>query len=316
WYRSQAVLGVLAWLVVLAGTQLLLRAVHRRPTAAEAVAALALSILPASSDALVESFHPQDLLSVGLSCAVLAQCLRRRWLAAGVLLGVAMLSKQFAVLVLIPAVASAPSARARLRVAGSALMVASAATAPLWLSDPTATWHALSATYAAGAGIIRSSTAIGLLGISEVLKLEVARDAPVLLSALMCLVVRWRLGKALFAPVPLVGLTLACLATRLVLEVAMYEYYFLAVGVFLLVLDLAVGRLPLPSLVWVVGTRYGVVPMASVAGPGWVAAAFLISSVVALGIGLGAVSSPPGRRAVDPVGRSCSDDELVALPAR
>jgi len=223
WYRSQGVLGVLAWLVLLAGVQLLLRAVHRRPTMAEVV-----------------------------------------------------------------------------KIAGGALAVVVAGIAPFWSSDQAATWHALSGTYVQGAGVIRSGTAVGLLGISEAMKLDIARDAPVLLSALVCVAVWWKARDRLSAPTAVVGLALACLATRLVLEVSIFEYYFLAAGVFLFVLDLAIGRLPVWSVTWVLCTRYGVVGLASVAGPGWTAAAFMASSLAAFALGMSALSSSTRQPAIGP----------------
>ena len=68
------------------------------------------------------------------------------------------------------------------KIAGGPLAVVVAGIAPFWSSDQAATWHALSGTYVQGAGVIRSGTAVGLL-----------------------------------------GMVLACLATRLVLEVSMMD---------------------------------------------------------------------------------------------
>jgi len=299
WYRSQAVLGVLAWLVLLAGVQLLLRAVHRRPTVAEVVAALGLAVLPFTGDALVESFHPQDLLSVGLGCAALAQCLRRRWVLSGLLFGAAVLSKQFAVLVLLAALVSAPSHRDRAKLGGSALAAVVAGIAPFWAADQAATWHALSGTYVAGVGIIRSATAVGLLGMAEGTKLAIARDGPVLLSALLCLALWWKARDRLSTPQAVIGLSLACLATRLVLEVSIYEYYFLAAAVFLFVLDLAAGRLPVCSTAWVLCTRYGLLSLASAARPGWTATGFLACAVAAFAVGLSALAPSAHRPVVE-----------------
>ena len=58
---------------------------------------MVLAAVPAASDGIVETFHPQDLVCVGLVGAGLAEALRRRWVATGVLFGVAFLCKQFAV---------------------------------------------------------------------------------------------------------------------------------------------------------------------------------------------------------------------------
>ena len=57
--------------------------------------------------------------------------------------------------------------------------------------------------------------------------------------------------NGLLAPVPLIGLVLAGLASRLVFEVWIYGYYLLAVGAVLFVLDVACRRLPIRSIAWI-----------------------------------------------------------------
>jgi 4-amino-4-deoxy-L-arabinose transferase-like glycosyltransferase len=287
WYRSQALLGVAAWLVLVAGTQLLLRAANGRPTVGEAVAALGVAVIPAASDALIESFHPQDLLAVGLTLVALSQALRRRWLAVGLLLGAAVLCKQFAVLALPALVLVAPTWRARTWVVGSFLTICVAAVAPFWLADRVATWHALSGTYVEGAGVIRSATVVGLLDVDESFKLQIARDAPVLCAICLSAGVWWRARWRLAGPLPLIGVALACMASRLVFEVSVYQYYLLAVAVFLLVFELSRGRPPLWTAMWVVLTRYGILELPSSVTAGWVAASVLAASILPLAFGLG-----------------------------
>ncbi|HLX89294.1 MAG TPA: hypothetical protein VKR22_12665 [Acidimicrobiales bacterium] len=292
WWRSQALIGVGAWLVLLFGIQWLLRAVYGRPSAAELTAALALAVLPAASDALIESFHPQDLLSLGLAVMALSQALRRRWVATGALLGLAVVCHQLAVLVLLPVIAAAPDLRSRGRLVGAALTAGLAVTVPFLVADPSGTWSALTGTYSQGAGIVRSSTAVGLLGVGESLKLKIARDLPVVLDALVCLIAWWRLRQRLLAPMPLLALSLVCLSSRLVFEVSVQEYYFLGVAVLLLALELTAGRPPVWALVWVVATRYGVVELPSVTSPGWVAVAFMASALAAMAAGVVTLAAP------------------------
>lgn len=286
WYRSQAVLGVGAWVVALVGLQLLLRAVHRRPTWGEAVGALSLALLPAASDALVQSFHPQDLLAVGFTLVALAQALRRRWVAVGVAVGIGVLCKQFAVLAVPGLLLAAPTWRARAQLAGTLAALCVAAVTPFWLADPVATWHALSGTYVEGAGITRSATAVGLLDIAESHKLEIARDAPLVAAVVLSLGVFSRARRRIGKPVPLVGLALACMATRMVFEVSVYQYYLLAIGVFLLALELTRGRPPLWTMLWVVVTRLGVLELPSSVSPRWLAAAFMVAWLLPLAFGL------------------------------
>lgn len=300
WYGSQGVLGVAAWLVLLAGAQLLLRTVHGRPTAGEMVAAFGLAVLPASSDALVESFHPQDLVAVGFVCMALSQALRHRWGSSGLLMATAMVSKQFAVLALPALVVAAPGVRPRARLVASCAAVCLAVVLPFWVADPSDTLHALSGTFVQGAGVIRSATVVGLLGVHESLKLHIARDAPVVAAATLAAVaVWWRSPDRVEGPVPVIGLVLAGMAARLVFEVSVYGYYLLAVGALLLVLELARGDLPVRTAAWVVVTRYGILGGASSLGPWWVAAALGVASGLALAWGLsGAVGPRPAPGAV------------------
>ena len=116
WYRSQAVLGILAWVVLALGCVRLLRVAGAGGGLAEVLLVVVLAAVPAASDGIVETFHPQDLVCVGLACAGLAEALRRRWVATGVLFGVAFLCKQFALLPLVAVLAAAPGWRQRARV--------------------------------------------------------------------------------------------------------------------------------------------------------------------------------------------------------
>ena len=73
-----------------------------------------LAFLPAASSAIVQLYHPQDIVSLGLALAGLAQTLRSAVGLAGVLFGAAVLTKQFALLLLLPALVAAPDRRSRL----------------------------------------------------------------------------------------------------------------------------------------------------------------------------------------------------------
>jgi len=286
WYRSQAILALSAWLVLELGAVALLRSSGRGRSAAELALVVCLAVLPAASDTIVQSFHPQDLMSVGFSCAALSQALRRRWVVVGALFGLAFLCKQFALLPLVAVLAAAPRWTDRARVLIPAAGVAALGVLPFYVADPVDTVHALTAVYAQGAGVTISPTVLGMLDIAEAPKLELARDTPILASAVLALWAWWRARPRLLEPAPLVGLALACLATRLVFEVSILEYYFLAVGAFLLLLDFVLGRPPIWSVGWIVATRYGLTSFD--AGPHtWLTAAvFLALSLVPLAQGL------------------------------
>ena len=252
WYRSQALLGVLAWLVLAVGGAALLRAAGAGGGGLEIALVLALAAAPAASDAIVETFHPQDIVCVGLTLAAVAASVRRRWALAGVLFGVAFLCKQFALLPLVGLVVWAPDWRARARMVAPAAAVVACGLAPFLAVDAGGTWRTLTAVNAGGAENLTTGTVLGLTGLSVSAKLYVARDGPILLALALAWWARrrWRGGRP--HPVAIVGLATACLAGRLVLELAFASYYLLAVSAGLLVLDLAARRVPVASVTWIV----------------------------------------------------------------
>lgn len=248
WYRSQGVLGVLAWVVLAAATVALLGATGVGNTGSTVAALGFLVLLPAASGALVQLYHPQDLVSLALCLLAMAAGLRERWVWAGVLLGVAFLSKQFAVLVLVPLTVAAPGRRDRVRLLVAAGAVAVAALAPFALAAPHATLTNLSGFGAGGA--VTGTTVLSLLHGSGTLASAIARDAPVVFAVAVCPWLRRRTGSSLRRPVPLLGLVLVCLASRLVFESVIFPYYLLAASVVFFALDLAARRLPYRSMAW------------------------------------------------------------------
>ncbi len=291
WYRSQAVLAILGWVVLSAGAVMLLGASGAGGGAIEVVLVVALAVLPASSDAIAQTFHPQDLMSMGFTCAGLSQALRRRWVWVGVLFAAAFLCKQFALLPLMATLAAAPGWRCRARTLIPLAGVVALGVVPFYLAAPVDTVRAMTAVYVEGVALVKTPTMVGVLNISEHLKLEIARDAPLVAAAGLALWARWRSRDLLLAPVPLVGLALACLATRLVFEISLLNYYFLAVAVALLLLDLIRRRLPLWSVAWIVATRYGLSPIAPHAPLTLTAALFLMAALVPLVLGLAQLPS-------------------------
>lgn len=248
WYRAQGLLGVFAWVVLAAAVVALLGAAGVRDVGPTAGALAFLVLLPAASSAVVQLFHPQDLVSLALGLLAVAAALRSRWAWAGVLLGFAFLSKQFAVLVLVPLVVAAPGRRARGRLLLAAAVVTAAGLAPFAALAPHATITNLSGFGAGGA--VSGTTVLSLLYRPGDVASAVARDAPVLFALVVCPWIRRRTGPALGAPVPLLGLVLVCLASRLVFESVIFPYYLLAASVAFFVLDLAARRLPYRSMAW------------------------------------------------------------------
>jgi hypothetical protein len=299
WYRSQGVLGILAWVVLALGCIRLLRTAGTGGGPAELLLVLVLAAMPAAAAGVVETFHPQDLVCVGLVCAGLAETLRRRWVATGVLFGVAFLCKQFALLALVGVVVAVPGWRERVRVVISAAVVVACGLIPFIAVDPSGTWNSLSAVNSGGVGTITSGTVLGLTKLAESTKLLIARDLPVLLAFAMALWARRRAGAELLSAAPLIGLATACLAARLVAEVWFSSYYLLAVSAGLLLLDLAAKRPPVLSFVWIAGTGALVEQAGGIPTTAPAAVVAFVAAIGAVVIGLRAI---PARGPV-PVGR-------------
>jgi hypothetical protein len=248
WYQAQGLLGVASWLVLALGALAVLRAARADSVGREAALLAFLAFLPAASSAIVQLFHPQDVVSLGLALAATAQVLHRRWVLAGVLFGAAVLTKQFAVLLLLPALAAAPDRRTRLTVTGGAAAVVAAGLLPFLVVDPRATLENLSGFSAGGAAA--GQTVLTLAGVHGTVASAVARDAPLVFAAAACLWAARRPGLRIDRPVNLVALGLVCAGSRLVFESVVFPYYLLAASVLVFVLDLVARRSAHWSLAW------------------------------------------------------------------
>lgn len=298
WYRSQALLGILAWAAMAAGAVSLLRAAGAGGGLLGVGIVGLLAALPAASNALIQSFHPQDLLCVGLICAGMGLALRRRWMLTGAAFGAAYLCKQFAVLPLIAVLVAVPGWRERAKVAWPAALVVVAGVLPFVIGDASQTLRDLADTFVIGQGSTQTGTVVGLLHISGSTRLALSRDLPIVTSFAMSIWARSRVGRGLLRPGPLMGLCLACLATRLVFEVTLQSYYLLAVSTGLLASDLSRRRLPWRSFGWVALSSAWLAGLGLDSSLGRQAAIYVAFALGAVAIGLLEVQAPVRPRRV------------------
>jgi len=247
WYRSQGVLGLGSWLVLALGGLALLGAAGADTVRRQAGLLAFLAFLPAASSAIVQLYHPQDVVSLGLGLGGLAATVRRRWVLAGALFGAAVLTKQFAVLLLLPALVEATDRRARLTLGGWAALAFGVGILPFLVAAPRATLENLSGFSAGGAAA--GQTVLTLAGVTGTVASAVARDAPVAFALVVCVWVARRPRRP-DRPVALVALALVCAGSRLVFESVVFPYYLLAASVLILLLDLVARRPPHRSLAW------------------------------------------------------------------
>ena len=130
-YLAGALPCVLATLI-LGGALARLAADRGHPAAVQGVAAGLAVINPITFKALHWG-HPEELLTAALCVGAVLAATRERTLIAGLLLGLALATKQWAVIAVLPALLAAPGDRLRLGAVAAA--VAAALTLPMMLGD-------------------------------------------------------------------------------------------------------------------------------------------------------------------------------------
>jgi len=240
-------LGYLTWLVLLVGIVALLRTSGRGRRGWEPTILALVALTTPVFMALGVFFHPQDILALGLALWGLACVRRGTWGWAGVLLGLAFCSQQFAILVLAPLAVLAPRKQLR-RFVGLALTLAAVVDAPLVLMT---SGRAFSAAVV-GTGWVHSTggTILDEVGLSKTTAVLLSRILPIGCSVVLAWWAKQRLGSRVLEPVPLMSLITTSFCFRLVFEVNLWGYYLMATAVTLAVLDASIGRLRGALMCW------------------------------------------------------------------
>jgi hypothetical protein len=242
--------GLICWPFLLAGFVLLVEVAGRGHTRLEVLGTWLLGLLPAITSAYVDEFHPEDLLALGFILLGIALAARQRWLGTGVCIGLALCSKQYAALAAVPLFICAPGWR-RLRYAAAALGTAAVVLVPLGLLMGRGMLDALIGRYATSSD---GATLIGQLHLHGAPLVAVSRVLPLVLGGAVALIARARLGEAVCRPLPLTALLAVSMILRLVFEINLYSYYFIAATVCVLAVDLVAGRLRAATVAWLLVT--------------------------------------------------------------
>ena len=240
-------LGYLSWFPFMAGVIALLRASGRGRCGWEPALLILLAATPFAVMPLLDDFHPQDLVAMGLVLGGVA-CVRRGcWIWAGLLLGLAVTTQQFAFLVLAPLVMVAPPTR-RIRFVAAAIAAVAFVVLPL---TTITSGHALRAVVL-GSGNTPSlgGTVLWELHLKGALLVVISRILPILLAAALAWLAARRVGGSVLEPVPLISLVATSLSFRLVFEQNLFGYYFMALAVLLLILDVVQGRIRGQLVAW------------------------------------------------------------------
>ena len=240
-------LGYLCWFVLMAGVVALLRASGRGRCGWEPAIFLVFALTPFVMMPLLDDFHPQDVVAMGLILGGVACARRGWWVRAGLLLGLAVTSQQFAFLVLAPLLVVAPPIRP-IRFAGAAISAVALVVLPL---IAVTSGHALRAiTLGSGDTLSIGGTVLWELHLQGVFLVGISRILPILFAMVLAWWAERRLGNSLLEPVPLLSLVATSISLRLVFEQNLFGYYFMALAVSLLILDVVHGQLRGQVVAW------------------------------------------------------------------
>jgi hypothetical protein len=240
-------LGYASWLVLMAGAVALLRACGRGRCRWEPVALVLLACTPVVWTPLMEYFHPQDIVATGLALGSLACVRRGRWGWAGVLLGLALTSQQFALLVIAPLFIVMPAKR---RVKFSVATVAAAALVVLPVLVLTSGRALKSVLFGSNNAKWIGGTVGWESHVPVTVLTTLTRILPILISMLLAWWAVRRIGSRVLEPLPLLSLVATSLSVRLIVETN-FLYYFMALATFLILMDVLRSRIRWRLIAWV-----------------------------------------------------------------
>lgn len=281
-------LGYASWLVLLAGMVALLRACGVGRTRWEALGVFAVAVLPVSWSTLLVEYHPQDLVAIGLVLAGLACVQRRQWVWAGVFMGLAVTSQQFALLAVVPVFLVA-STSGRWRFLGGA--IGSWGVVTVFMLAVTSGSADAAVVFGTGDASTYGGTVLWEIGARGTVLLFFSRVMPVIVAAVLAFWVRRRAGDRVLEPIPLLALVATTLSLRLVFEKGIFGYKFLALAVMLIMLDVVRRHIRFDLVVWLlfVTVVFNVVPdglavnarsWGSYAANGWESLCLVVALVV------------------------------------
>jgi hypothetical protein len=240
--------GYLSWIALLSGTVAFLRAAGRGRRLWEPATLLFLAISAPVIESLTEYFHPQDIIAMGLILGSLACALRGRWAWAGILIGLAFTSNQFALLVAAPLFVLVPR-KSRLMLTGAALGAVALISLPVIVLTSgdafKATILGSGFTPAKAGGTVLSET-----DLRGVIQFTLARIFPIVITMAIAWWAKRRLGTGVLQPIPLLSIIATALSLRLVFEFSLYGYFFLGVMTMLVLIDVVEGRFRGAMLTW------------------------------------------------------------------
>ncbi len=237
----------LGWILLLAGVVAVLRVTGRGLCGWEPTAVVIVACLPPVWMSIEEYFHPQDLMAMGFALGAVACAIRSRWILGGILIALAVLTQQFTLLVAIPLLVVAPG-RHRVRFAAVAFVSAMVVILPILglTAGKAARFIFLGTGDASGQG----GTVVWELHLHGALLVLVSRVLPLLVSLILSVLVLRRVGPAALQPKVLLPLVALSLSLRLVFEQNVFGYYYMALSVALILVEVVRGRIRESVVAW------------------------------------------------------------------
>jgi hypothetical protein len=245
-------LSYLVWPVIMIGVVALLRSSGRGRTGWEPLALLIVACMPAVQMCTTYYFHPQDLLAMGLLLAAAACALKDRWLFAGLLIGLAFSSQQFALLIGVLLLVLAPTKSRVTYVVGVLIALAVVDVPIIAATSGRGLKTVLLGSNRVGSGIRSAGgTILWETNAHGIPLFIISRVLPIAVVAAFAWLVSVRVGSKLaLRPDIFMSLFAMALITRLVFEENLFGYYFMATSVSLVILDVVCGRIRGPLLAW------------------------------------------------------------------
>ena len=237
-----------SWLVLMTGVVAWLRASGRGRCGWEPATLIVLACLPPLWIAVSHYFHPQDLVALGLALAAMACAVRDRWAGAGVLVALAVLSQQYALLVAAPLLVVAPQGR-RARFIVGAAGAAAVIVGPFLMAGSPGVLRAI--TIGSGDTPSTGGAMMWYLTHQGPAMVLLSRVLPIVLALAAAAVVSRRLGPAALRPPTLSSLIAFCLSLRLLFEQNFFAYYVVALVIALILADVARGNVRGSLVAWV-----------------------------------------------------------------
>ncbi len=243
--------GYVGWIILMVGLIVFLRASDRGRTGWEPTTLAVVAILPPVWLCIEMYTHPQDLVAMGLALGAAGCALRDRWVGAGVLVALSVLCQPFGMLVALPLLVVVPPGRRRMHYIVSAVAAVAIVSIPLIALGRGTIAHDIfigSGNAVVGGG----STVLWAIHLRGTTAITLSRVLPLVVSFLIAWYVVRRSGRAAILHAPfLMALLAACLGTRLVFEDNLFAYYFMAMVVSLIVLDVLCGRIRETVVAWI-----------------------------------------------------------------